>query len=126
MPEDIQHTINISLLGYSPEKITYSSDYFQELYDYAKLLISQGHAFVCHQKQLQETTAASPWRERPIQQSLELFEVITVDSPHMHSLDRTYHFFICGSSFVEVCATTYLTSDWHGHPVFHVRWKLLF
>jgi len=30
-------------------QITYSSDYFQELYDLAVKLIKSGNAFVCHQ-----------------------------------------------------------------------------
>ena len=35
-------------LGYEPYKITYSSDYFQELYDLAVKLIEVDKAYICH------------------------------------------------------------------------------
>lgn len=35
-------------LGYEPWKITYSSDYFEELYDLAVELIKRDKAYVCH------------------------------------------------------------------------------
>ncbi|ORY70407.1 glutaminyl-tRNA synthetase [Pseudomassariella vexata] len=35
-------------LGFSPHKITYSSDNFQKLYDLAEKLVGQGNAYVCH------------------------------------------------------------------------------
>lgn len=35
-------------LGYEPWKITYSSDYFKELYDMAVELTRRGKAYVCH------------------------------------------------------------------------------
>lgn len=38
----------VSWLGYSPWKITYSSDYFQELYDLAEKLVECGRGYVCH------------------------------------------------------------------------------
>ena len=34
---------------YTALQVTYSSDYFQQLYDFAVQLIRSGHAFVCHQ-----------------------------------------------------------------------------
>jgi glutaminyl-tRNA synthetase len=40
---------NVKWLGYSPAKVTYSSEYFQELYDLAIELIRRGKAYVCHQ-----------------------------------------------------------------------------
>jgi len=33
-------------LGYEPWKITYASDNFEQLYEYAKILVQQGHAYV--------------------------------------------------------------------------------
>jgi glutaminyl-tRNA synthetase len=36
-------------LGHTPWRVTYSSDYFQELYDFAEQLIHQGDAYVCAQ-----------------------------------------------------------------------------
>lgn len=46
--EYIDHIKDIvGWLGYKPFKTTASSDYFQELYDLAVLLITKGKAFVC-------------------------------------------------------------------------------
>ena len=64
--------------GYKPYKVTHSSDYFQQLYDLAVLLIKKGHAYVCHQRSDEIkgfNPPPSPWRERPIEESLQLFEV---------------------------------------------------
>ena len=64
--------------GHTPHKITYASDYFPQLYQYAVQLIKRGHAYVCHQEQevvgLRDGPV-SPWRERPVGESLALFEV---------------------------------------------------
>lgn len=38
----------VEWLGFKPYKITHSSDYFQELYDYAEKLVQVGKAYVCH------------------------------------------------------------------------------
>ncbi|CAI5999313.1 unnamed protein product [Closterium sp. NIES-64] len=69
----------VSWLGWKPFKVTYSSDYFQELYDLAVQLIKSGHAYVDHQtaeeiKQYREKHLESPWRNRPVEESLKLFE----------------------------------------------------
>ncbi len=76
---------NLDFLGHKPWKVTYSSDYFEELYQLAVKLIKAGKAFVCHQTadQIKEDRAeakkeggspkASPWRDRPIEESLKLF-----------------------------------------------------
>ena len=61
-----------------PYKITHASDNFQQLYEYAVDLIKRGHAYVCHQKQEEVkgyNNPDSPWRDRPIEESLRLFEV---------------------------------------------------
>ncbi|EDV53703.1 probable glutamine--tRNA ligase [Drosophila erecta] len=67
----------VEWLGYKPFKITYSSDNFQQLYEWAVLLINKGLAYVCHQKAEELkgfNPKPSPWRERPIEESLRLFE----------------------------------------------------
>ncbi|XP_069684167.1 probable glutamine--tRNA ligase [Periplaneta americana] len=67
----------VEWLGYKPYKVTHSSDYFDELYEYAVLLIKKGLAYVCHQKQEEIkgfNPPPSPWRERPIEENLRLFE----------------------------------------------------
>lgn len=38
---------DLDWLGWKPERTTYSSDYFQQLYEYAVLLIKKGLAYVC-------------------------------------------------------------------------------
>ncbi|KAJ4960835.1 hypothetical protein NE237_020745 [Protea cynaroides] len=68
----------VQWLGWKPFKITYTSDYFQDLYDLAVELIRRGHAYVDHQtpeeiKEYRERKMNSPWRDRPIAESLKLF-----------------------------------------------------
>lgn len=65
-------------IGYTPFKVTHASDYFQELYEFAKVLIEGGLAYVCHQTADQMKgfeTEASPWRDRSVDLNLQLFEV---------------------------------------------------
>ncbi|ESO13043.1 hypothetical protein HELRODRAFT_63797 [Helobdella robusta] len=67
----------VEWLGYKPYKVTHSSDYFQELYDLAVELIKRNLAYVCHQTSEEIkgfNPPPSPWRERPIEESLRLFE----------------------------------------------------
>ncbi|KAI0233738.1 Glutamine--tRNA ligase [Lamellibrachia satsuma] len=67
----------VEWLGYKPYKITHSSDYFDELYDLAVELIKRGHAYICHQSSDElkgHNSPPSPWRERPMAESLSLFE----------------------------------------------------
>ena len=64
--------------GYKPFKITHSSDYFDQLYEWAVKLIKNNLAYVCHQKvedMRGREPVPSPWRDRPIKESLELFKV---------------------------------------------------
>lgn len=67
----------VEWLGYKPYQITHSSDNFQQLYEWAVLLIKKGHAYVCHQKadEMKGFNAEmSPWRDRSIEENLQLFE----------------------------------------------------
>ncbi|CAA3026121.1 glutamine--tRNA ligase-like isoform X1 [Olea europaea subsp. europaea] len=69
----------VSWMGWEPFKITYTSDYFQELYELAVELIRRGHAYVDHQtpeeiKEYREKKMNSPWRDRPTEESLNLFD----------------------------------------------------
>lgn len=67
----------VEWLGYQPHKITHSSDYFDRLYEWAVVLIRKGLAYVCHQRQEEikgYNPPPSPWRDRPISESLVLFE----------------------------------------------------
>lgn len=65
-------------LGFEPYRITHSSDFFETLFEYAIRLIKAGVAYVCHQKFEDvdfkaKEVSHSPWRDRPIVESLQLF-----------------------------------------------------
>ncbi|KAI8772081.1 glutamine--tRNA ligase [Biomphalaria glabrata] len=67
----------VEWLGYTPYKVTYASDNFDKLYNCAVELIKRGHAYVCHMPAdalKGFNPPDSPWRDRPIQESLQLFE----------------------------------------------------
>uniref|UniRef100_A0A8C2VL73 Glutamine--tRNA ligase n=1 Tax=Chinchilla lanigera TaxID=34839 RepID=A0A8C2VL73_CHILA len=67
----------VTWLGYTPYKVTYASDYFDQLYAWALELIHRGQAYVCHQRGEElkgHNTVPSPWRDRPVEESLLLFE----------------------------------------------------
>jgi len=82
---------DVAWLGWKPERTTFSSDYFSILYEFAVKLIKNDKAYVCHQtkdeieacrdiarKKVADPTApgdpCSPYRNRPIEESLRLFE----------------------------------------------------
>lgn len=67
----------VEWLGYTPYKITHSSDYFDQLYEWAIELIKKGLAYVCHQTADEMkgfNPQPSPWRDRPITENLQLFQ----------------------------------------------------
>ncbi|KAG7472238.1 hypothetical protein MATL_G00106670 [Megalops atlanticus] len=67
----------VEWLGYKPYAVTHASDNFQKLYDLAIELIRRGHAYVCHQRGEElkgHNPPPSPWRDRPVEESLLLFE----------------------------------------------------
>ncbi len=74
---------DIHWLGYDWEdRFFYASDYFDKMYECAVGLIKKGLAYACEltAEQVKEfrgdltTPARSPYRDRPIEESLELFE----------------------------------------------------
>lgn len=70
--------LNFFFIGYKPSAITHSSDYFDQLYTWAVMLIKNGLAYVCHQRAEEIkgfNPPPSPWRDRPTKESLQLFEV---------------------------------------------------
>ncbi|MDO4703464.1 glutamine--tRNA ligase/YqeY domain fusion protein [Tannerella sp.] len=84
--EDVEYVDSIQedirWLGFQWENIFYASDYFQQLFDFAVSLIKKGKAYV--DEQSAEAIAAqkgtptqagtdSPYRNRPIEESLDLF-----------------------------------------------------
>ena len=73
---------DIHWLGFDwGDRFYYGSDYFEKDYEYAVELIKKGLAYVCEltPEQFKEyrgdvdTPAKSPWRDRPIEESLDLF-----------------------------------------------------
>jgi glutaminyl-tRNA synthetase len=85
--EDVEYVdsilADVRWLGFDWEdRLFYASDYFQKLYDCAEQLIKSGDAYVCelspeevrqYRGTLTEPGKPSPWRERPVQESLDLF-----------------------------------------------------
>jgi len=74
---------DISWLGYSWAEECYSSDYFQQLYDWAILLIKDDKAYVDSQSSEEmrvqkgtptEAGTNSPFRTRSVEENLELFQ----------------------------------------------------
>lgn len=85
--EDVEYVDSImediKWLGFHWENVYYASDYFQQLWDFAVQLIKEGKAYVDEQsageiaKQKGTPTVPgthSPYRDRPIEESMELFE----------------------------------------------------
>jgi glutaminyl-tRNA synthetase len=65
------------------DRLFYASDYFDQLYAWAVQLIKSGHAYVCdltadqvreYRGTLTEPGTESPWRNRSIEENLDLFE----------------------------------------------------
>ena len=74
---------DIKWLGFHWENVYYASDYFEKLWDFAVWLIKKGLAYVDEQtsEQIAEQKGtptqpgkASPYRDRPIEENLRLFE----------------------------------------------------
>lgn len=74
---------DVEWLGFKWDKELYASDYFQHLYDWAVQLIREGKAYVDEQsseviseqrKNPTEPGVESPFRNRPVEESLDLFE----------------------------------------------------
>ncbi|MBA2648864.1 MAG: glutamine--tRNA ligase/YqeY domain fusion protein [Legionella sp.] len=73
---------DVRWLGFDWAAMTHSSDYYQELYDFATLLIKKNLAYVdslsmedirSYRGTLQEPGRESPYRNRPMEESLDLF-----------------------------------------------------
>ena len=73
---------DVKWLGYTWDNLTYASDYFEQLYTFAEGLILDGKAYVCSltseeiresRGTLTEVGKDSPYRDRSIDESLEMF-----------------------------------------------------
>ncbi|HEY1676663.1 MAG TPA: glutamine--tRNA ligase/YqeY domain fusion protein [Candidatus Sulfotelmatobacter sp.] len=74
---------DVQWLGYKWDGLYYASDYFDQLYEWAIKLIKDGKAYVDdlsadeirkHRGTLTEPGKNSPYRDRPVEESLNLFE----------------------------------------------------
>ncbi|WP_342632293.1 glutamine--tRNA ligase/YqeY domain fusion protein [Marinobacter alkaliphilus] len=74
---------DVEWLGYEwADDVRYASDYFDQLYAFAEELIEKGKAYVCalnaeqmaeYRGSLKEPGKNSPYRDRPVEESLQLF-----------------------------------------------------
>ncbi|MCP5315709.1 MAG: glutamine--tRNA ligase/YqeY domain fusion protein [Chromatiaceae bacterium] len=74
---------DVRWLGYDWTELRFASDYFEQLYEHAVQLIKSGKAFVCDltAEEVKETRGTltepgreSPFRNRPIEENLDLFQ----------------------------------------------------
>ncbi len=74
---------DVEWLGFKWDNLYFASDYFDQLYEWAKELIRRGKAYVCEltPEQIREYRGnfytpgkPSPWRDRPAEESLDLLE----------------------------------------------------
>jgi len=77
----IEH--DVEWLGYHWDNLYFASDYFEQLHDFAVELISKGLAYVCelsaeemreYRGTLTEAGRNSPWRDRSVEENIDLFE----------------------------------------------------
>ena len=87
--EDVEYVDSIkedvAWLGFEWDELRYASDYFERMYEGAEYLINKGLAYIDEQS-AEEISASrgtltqpgkeSPWRERPREESLELFRAM--------------------------------------------------
>jgi len=85
--EDVEYVQSIMedirWLGFDwQDQLFYASDYYDQLYEYAEILIKDGKAYVCDlspeelaatRGTLTEPGINSPWRERSVEENLDLF-----------------------------------------------------
>ena len=73
---------DVKWLGFQWDALFYASDYFEQLYDYAEAIIKKGKAYVCdlcpeeireYRGTLTEPGKDSPYRNRSIEENLDLF-----------------------------------------------------
>ncbi|WP_028543858.1 glutamine--tRNA ligase/YqeY domain fusion protein [Paenibacillus taiwanensis] len=74
---------DVEWLGFTWDELNFASNYFEEMYNRAIVLINKGKAFVCdlNAEQIRETRGTltepgqnSPYRDRTVEENLELFD----------------------------------------------------
>lgn len=87
LKEDVEYVKaikeDVQWLGYKWDGLFFASNYFEEMYERALLLIKKGKAYVCelspeetraNRGTLTEPGVESPWRNRTVEENLDLFE----------------------------------------------------
>ena len=87
LKEDVEYVNSINedvkWLGFDWDNLYFASDYFEEMYNRAVLLIKKGNAYACdlsseemreYRGTLTEPGKESPYRNRSVEENLELFE----------------------------------------------------
>ncbi|MCP1676536.1 glutaminyl-tRNA synthetase [Natronocella acetinitrilica] len=73
---------DVQWMGFEWKRLCFASDYFEQLYGFAEELISKGKAYVCdlnageiraYRGTLTEPGRDSPYRDRPVEENLDLF-----------------------------------------------------
>src|SRR5690606_29827829 len=73
---------DVRWLGFEWDALYYASDYFEQLYEWAEKLIGKGKAYVCdltaeevrqYRGTLTEPGRESPYRDRGVEENLDLF-----------------------------------------------------
>lgn len=127
---------DIQWLGFQWGNVYYASDYFQKLWDFAIWMIQQGKAYVDEQTSEQiaaqkgtptQPGVASPFRNRPIEENLRLFNLMNTSeseegsmvlrakldmaSPNMHFRDPIIY---------RIIHTPHhrTGSKWHAYPMY--------
>ena len=86
---------DLKWLGANPDEVFYGSDYFQKTYEFAVELIKKGKAYVCDLKgdemreyrgTLTEPGKNSPYRDRSVEENLELFEKMKNGECQIHGI----------------------------------------
>jgi len=111
---------DVEWLGWTPVQTTFTSDYFDKLYELAVQLIRDGKAYVCHQtgeeisksRGIAKEKAAnpdfegdpnSPWRDRPVEESLNVWKE--------GGREKEEGFFLClVDCLVYVCVCVFVSS----------------
>jgi glutaminyl-tRNA synthetase len=83
--EDVEYVRSIEAdvrwLGFTPDRVSFASDYFLQMYELAERLVREGHAYVCdldeeqiriHRGSLSEPGRPSPYRNRSVEENLDL------------------------------------------------------
>ena len=122
---------DIEWLGFKWGNVYYASDYFEKLWDFAVWLIKKGLAYIDEQTSEQiaqqkgtPTTPgiASPYRDRPVEESLRLFELMNTPdavegsmvlrakldmaNPNMHFRDPVIYLIRCMTSLTDRATTS--------------------